>query len=145
MQKRNDNYFGFGIVYHLNTLMHFWPILKLAYLYFYEKGGNEFSCGQKDNWTRSFFYKNITNLVFLWPNMGQKCFKVLNSPTEYHKTSSNVLINCLSKLVLCRITFIGQYFIIYLNWDRICLFNSARKTAGVIFHGFFYSSFFHIN
>ena len=23
------------------------------------------------------FHKNITKLVFLWPNMGQKCFKVL--------------------------------------------------------------------
>ena len=33
--------------------------------------------GQKSTKLVLFFHKNITNLVFLLPNIGQKCLKVL--------------------------------------------------------------------
>ena len=40
------------------------------------------------------FHKNITKLVFLWPNMGQKIYKVLSLfYTHLMKHGFNIIIN----------------------------------------------------
>ena len=54
------------------------------------------------------FYKKTTKLVFLWPNKGQKCFKVLikqkNLKNVYKLNSSN-LENDFNPLIFKKIMF----------------------------------------
>ena len=85
----------------VNTLMLFWPIIsqRKTSLVFFLRKENEFSClfghniislglyqairnnivTKKTTELFLLFHKNKTKLVFLWPYMGQKIFKVLIS------------------------------------------------------------------
>ena len=42
------------------------------------------------------FHKNITLLVFLWPNMGQKYFKLLIPKNSYYKSDGKAPANSYS-------------------------------------------------
>ena len=56
-----------------NSVVFLATILFLMALYGHYKQYRD----QKDNWTSSPFSWKATRIVFLWPNMGQLCFKVL--------------------------------------------------------------------
>ena len=48
------------------------------------------------------FYKNITKLVFLWPNMGQKSFKVLSNRKKIHfetAITKNLFLSFCEKII----------------------------------------------
>ena len=46
------------------------------------------------------FYKNITKLIFLWLNMDQKNFKVLNVVTELKTSSMSIFQYYMSYLII---------------------------------------------
>ena len=55
-----------------------WAKGKLAYLYFYENNRPlEIILAKKTTEIILLFHKNISKLVFLWPNISQNFFKVL--------------------------------------------------------------------
>ena len=68
----------------VDTLMLFWPILgPILFLIAYIRPLG-IILDKKTTELVLLFHKNITKLVFLWPNMSQKCFKVLNLKHKYN-------------------------------------------------------------
>ena len=61
------------------------------------KKESEFNCLFGHNIiSNGLFHKNITKVVFLWPNMGQKCFKVLclipKITKNFHKNLNTIYL-----------------------------------------------------
>ena len=56
----------------------YWTKIKTSlFVLLWKKKTSSVFFGQKGNWTCSFFHNKTNKRVFLWPNMGQKCIKVL--------------------------------------------------------------------
>ena len=60
------------------------------------------------------FPKNITKLVFLWPNMGQKSFKVLRGQCRYYR---EMAVHCyVNKVLRCVKTYLETLILSIQRW-----------------------------
>ena len=105
--------------------MSFWPILFLiAYIRLLE-----IVLAKKTTDLVLLFHKNITKLVFLWPNMSQKSFKVLNISKPQYKKKQNNLYSIYQKLN----TLKHFWFILGKRKTSLVIFIWKRRTSSVVF------------
>ena len=94
--------------------------------------GPQVNIGQKATELVLLFYKDITKLVFLWPNIGQKIFKVLIIIKYIHKYSTAWTTVPLWLFLFCS----------FATSPHVQHMDTISKIAGTVEHTMFFFVFF---